>query len=250
MTVIIALAASGFPISDIRDMSWTDLEIVSGYKDFVVAHIQRDYAAISKHDFSRPVIPDAALLIHGAIREMKKQIPAESFAAQGVWPNDLDNNSLNNEIRNLLVRAGFAGDFSAAGRPHTDDVDIPAGILQTNYKRMLYIKAGLKDDPDTYHFLCGTLYRSSTYTSYESHTEAAAMLRLYQILKPVSTEKRLGKTSGYRTDGQKNLYEAWPETNHEVCHVTGKLRLSPGQKMVIRCSHGATGIVRITRSLD
>lgn len=89
MNVIIALAASGFPISDIRDMSWTDLEIVSGYKDFVVAHIQRDYAAISKHDFSRPVIPDAALLIHGVIREMKKQIPASRLPSRASGPRIL-----------------------------------------------------------------------------------------------------------------------------------------------------------------
>lgn len=184
------------------------------------------------------------------MRELKKQTPVEELAKQSVWPKDLENKYVNNEIRNLLVRAGFSGDFSAAGRPHTDDVDIPAGILQTNYKRMLFAKAGLKDDPDTYHFLCGTLYKSSTYTSYESHTEAAAMLRLYQILKPVSTEKRLGKTSGYRTDGQETLYEAWPETNHDVCHVTGKLRLTPGQKMIIRCSHGATGMIRIARGGD
>lgn len=246
-SVVIALAASGFPLADIKDLSWGDLEVVPGYKDLLIAHIRREYAAVSKHDFSRPVIPDAALLIRRVIRELKKQTPAEDLADQNIWPKDLDNKAINNEIRNLLVRAGFAGGFSAVGRPSEDAVDIPAGILQTNYKRMLYAKAGLTDDPDTYNFLCGTMYKSSTYTNYESHTGADSMLRLYQFLKPLSTEKNLGKASDYY-DGDKTLYEAWPTTNHEAAHVTGQIKLKAGQQLRIRSAHGFTGIIRINRT--
>lgn len=247
MNVIIALAASGFPLADIKGMSWSDLEIVPGYKDFVIAHIQRDYASVSKHDFSRPVIPDTALLSRRTIRELKKQVPAEELAEQSIWSKDLDNKAVNNEIRNLLVRSGFAGDFSAAGRPSENDVDIPAGILQTNYKRMLYAKAGLKDDPDTYNFLCGTLYKSSTFTSYESHTGVDSMLRLYQYLKPLSVEKKLVKSSGYRSEADKTIYEAWPETNHEAVHVRGFVRLKPGEQLVPCSPHGVQGIIRLRR---
>lgn len=247
ISVAIALAASGFPLTDIKGMSWSDLEIMHGYKDYVVAHIQRDYASVSKHDFSRPVIPDAALLIRRLIRERKKQTPAEELAKQSVWPNGLDNKAVNNEIRNLLVRAGFDGKLSAAGRPREDDVDIPAGILQTNYKRMLYVKAGLKDDPDTLNFLCGTLFKSSTFTSYESHTGASSMLRLYQYLKPLSTEKRLGKSSGYRSESDKMIYEAWPQTNHEAAHLGGFVQLRPGDQIILCSPHGVNGIIRLHR---
>ena len=250
INVIIALKASGFPIADIKDLSCNDLEIISGFKDFVAAHIQREYAAVSKHDFSRPVIPDAALLIRKTMQELKKQMPAEEFANQSIWPKDLDNKAVNNEIRNTMVRAGFAGDFSAPGRPREDDVSIPAGILESNYKRMLFARAGLNDDPDTYNFLCGTLYKSSTYTNYESHTDGDSMLRLYQFLKPLSTEKKLGKASGYRTEGEKVIYEAWPDTNHEAANLRGLVRLRPGEKATICCPHGASGIIRLRREGD
>lgn len=247
MAVIIALNASGFPPADIKGMRWNDLEIIPKYKDFVIAHIQREYAAVSKHDFSRPVIPDAALLIRRMLQELKKQTTMEELADQEIWPKGLDNKAVNNEIRNLLVRADFGGDFNAVGRPIEDDVDIPSGILLTNYKRMLYSKCGLKDDPDTYNFLCGTLYKSSTYTSYESHTWKDSMLRLYQYLKPLSTTKKLGKASGYRTEGEKVIYEAWPDTNHEAANLRGLVRLRPGEKAAICCPHGASGIIRLRR---
>lgn len=244
MEVIIALAASGFSLADIKDMRWDDLEIIPGCKDFIIAHIQREYAAISKHDFSRPIIPDSALLIRKAIRALNAD---GDLSGQNIWPKDLDNKSVNNEIRNLLVRAGFAGELSSPGRPTEEDVDIPAGILQNNYKRMLYAKGGLKDDPDTFNFLCGTMYNSSTFTSYESHTEVASMLRLYQFLQPLSTEKKLDRVSGYRSEGEKTVFEAWPETNHEAAHLWGIVRLKPGQRLVIVCSHGAQGILRLCR---
>ena len=250
MAVIIALNASGFPPADIKGMRWNDLEIIPKYKDFVIAHIQREYAAVSKHDFSRPVIPDTALLIRRTLQELKKQTTPEELAEQEIWPKGLDNKAVNNEIRNLLVRAGFAGDFAAAGRPREDDVDIPSGILLTNYKRMLYSKCGLKDDPDTYNFLCGTLYKSSTYTSYESHTWEDSMLRLYQYLKPLSTTKKLGKVSGCRAEGEKTLFEAWPKTNHEEARVTGLIKLKPDQRMTVISEHGSKGIIRIHREGD
>ena len=166
---------------------------------------------------------------------------------QRIWPRDVDNKTVNNEIRNLLVRAGFSGDLSAAGRPREDDAEIPAGILQTNYKRMLYAKAGLKDDPDTYNFLCGTLDKSSTFTNYESHTSVYSMQRLYQLLKPLLTEKKLSKDSGYRYEDGRMIYEAWPETNHEAVHVSGRVRLKPGEQLIPCSPHGFRGIIRLRR---
>ena len=245
ITVIIALASSGFSFSDIKDLTINDLEIIPKYKDFVVVHIQREYAAISKHDFSRPTTPDAALLIRKALRELTTD---EKSSDQRIWPKGLDNSTVNNEIRNLLVRAGFAGSFTAPGRPSEESVDIPAGILQTNYKRRLFSCGGLKNDPDTYNFLCGTMYNSSTYTNYESHTHEVSMLRLYQCLKPLSIEKKIEKPSVYRTEGENQVYEAYPKTNHEVAHVIGKVWIAPGQKLKICCEHGAHGIVRIDRT--
>ena len=90
-------------------------------------------------------------------------------------------------------------------------------------------------------------HRNSTYTSYESHTSPEASLRLYQILKPLSVEKRLDKKSGEGRREGKAAYEAWPKTNHEAAQITGKIRLKPGQRLTVISEHGATGIIRIHR---
>ena len=64
MNAVIALKASGFPYEDIKPLTWRDIELVAGHTDFANVHIRRDYAAVSKHDFSRPMIPDSALYMH------------------------------------------------------------------------------------------------------------------------------------------------------------------------------------------
>ncbi len=247
INVVIALAASGFPFEDIKPLTWRDIEFVTGYTDFAIVHIRRDYAAVSKHDFSRPMIPDSAEFVRKFYKDLSTSKSAGELADTKIWPDGVNNQIVNNEIRNLLVRAGFSGVFSAPGRPGEDQIEIPARILQTNYQRMLAAKCGLKDDPDTLSFLSGIIYRSSTYTSYESHTSREAALRLYQILKPLSVEKKLDKKSGeHRSDG-KAAFEAWPKTNHEAARVTGKIKLKPGQRLTVVSEHGAKGIVRIHR---
>ena len=249
VNVIIALNVSGFPVADIKQLTWGDIDFVKGHRDFAIVHIRREYAAVSKHDFSRPMIPDSALFIHRVYKELRKKKGAEDLADEKLWPDGLDSQSVNNEIRNLLVRAGFSGSFSTPGRPKEDQVDIPVRILQTNYQRMLAAKCGLKDDPDTLSFLSGTMYKSSTYTNYESHTSPEAALRLYQILQPLSTEKKLGKPSGsHRARDGKTACEIWPKTNHEAARVTAKIRLKPGQNLIIRSAHGVTGIIRTRRN--
>ena len=115
---------------------------------------------------------------------------------------------------------------------------------------MLAAKCGLKDDPDTLSFLSSVLYRSSTYTSYESHTSKEAAPRLYQVLKPLSVEKKLDKKSGEHTKGGKVAYEAWPKTNHEAARVTGRIKLKPGQQLTVVSEHGAKGIIRVHRESD
>ena len=74
------------------------------------------------------------------------------------------------------------------------------------------------------------------------------MLRLYQFLKPLSIEKKIEKPSVFRTEGENQVYEAYPKTNHEVAHVIGKVWIAPGQQLKICCEHGAHGIVRIDRT--
>lgn len=120
----------------------------------------------------------------------------------------------------------------------------------SRWKTTKTLKLSLKDDPDTLSFLSGVLYRSSTYTSYESHISKEAAPRLCQVLKPLSVEKKLDKKSGEHTKGGKVAYEAWPKTNHEAAHVTGRIKLKPGQQLTVVSEHGTKGIIRIHRESE
>ena len=239
---VIVLLASGFSLQDIREMKWNDLDFVKGFRDYVVAHIRRDYTAISKHDFSRPIIPDAALYLRKVYNSFVKERGRDRVDEEWILPRGLVNAAIAEEVNNLLVRAGFSGQTVAKGRPSKSEA-IPITILRTNYQHMLSTVAGLKDDPDTFSFLCGVLLKSSTYTSYESHTTAQAQFRLYTILKSISVEKKLTEKSGMEKVKDGWLYKAVPRTNHEVVRVTGPILLCPGEKTIIRVPHGVTGVL-------
>lgn len=110
---------------------------------------------------------------------------------------------------------------------------------------MLISKAGLKDDADTYHFLAGLVYRSSTYSNYESHTSPEAQYRLYTILQPLSTEKTIRQIAEHHQAEDKMIYRAVPKSNREVAQILGKIVLNPGEHVRIRVPHGITGRIEI-----
>lgn len=247
----VLLLASGFSLSDIRKLKWADIVFVPGYTDFAVIGIRRDQLLIAKHDFSRPAIPDAAMYLRAVyIKLLETSDPADLANRYVVTTNDTgDKPAENKEIilaaNNLLIRAGYKDPLVALGRPPRDDEAIPVTLLQSNYRHMLIAKAGLKDDADTYHFLAGLVYRSSTYTNYESHTSAEAQYRLYTILQPLSVEKPIRQISERHQTADKLVYRAVPKSTHEVAQILGKIILNPSEHIRIRVPHGVTGRIEI-----
>lgn len=239
----IALLASGFSREDIYGLKWSDCEFTKD-KDFVIIHIQREYAGISKHDFSRPATIDTARYLNKAYQALSAD--DDTINEKYIFPKeDRKKIDLSNEVNNILVRAGFDGKLALPGRPGDGVESIPITVLQNNYRRMLYAKAGLKDDPDTLAFLSGQLLKSSTYTNYESHTSPEAQKRLFTILKPLAVEEKITKKSGVKKKNEKQLYLGVPKTTHEVARVSGSIDLPSGKSIIIRVNHGGTGYIEI-----
>jgi hypothetical protein len=240
---VIALLISGFTLKDISDLIWGDIEFVREHKDFAVIHIRKEYLRAAKHDFSRPAIPDTALYLRKARAKFSKECQA-NFEDVPIKPKELDSRKVAAAVNNLLVMAGFNGQLTAAGRPSGDE-PIPIQVLRTNYERMLNDCAGLKDDPDTRNFLLGRLFKSSTYINYESHTSEEAQYRLYTILKPLAVEAKINKKSGITKYSDKLVYEAFPNSNHEVVQITGKITFRCNQQIKIQSAHGVTGYFEV-----
>ena len=240
----IALLASGFSLTEIREFRWEDLEFIKGFTDFVIVHIRRNYTAVSKHDFSRPSLPDVALYLRSVYKAFCKERGKDAVDQELILPSDIQTAVITNEVNNLLVRAGFHGELSVPGRPSGEE-PIPLAILRTNYQYRLISQAGLKDDPDTVSFLSGVMFKSSTYSSYESHTSLDSQKRLYTILKAVSVEKTMSKKTSLIREDDKTIYHAVPRTNHEAVKITGDIRVKPGQRIRILCPHGVIGYMDV-----
>ena len=228
----LVLLLSGFTLDDICSLKWEDIEFVQGYDDFAIVHIRKEYVVISKHDYSRPAIPDTAMYLKRAYDDLCTKYSAETIrswyiaSAESSRDKPADRKLITEAANNLLVRAGHVGRLTAPGRLG-DKEPIPITLLRSNYQRMLFTKCGLNDDLDTFSFLAAIQLQSSTYTNYESHTSPEAQYRLYTILKSISVEKKLRKSSICRETKEGLVYTATPDTNHEVVRVTGEIVLQP-----------------------
>lgn len=251
----IALLASGFPATEVLSLKWSDIDFVSGYEDFAIAHIRRDQLIVAKHDFSRPVIPDCALYLRKVYNKLTKEYGEGEVRSWHIVTTErsrdkpLLTNDLALEVNDLLVRAGYNGRLAQPGRP-TNETPIPISLLINNYRKKLIFEAGLASDGDTYNFLCGTLLKTSTYTNYLSHTSPEASYRLYKILKPLSVETRLTSKSGIQNAKDGLLYLARPNTNHEIAQLIGSIDLKPGQSITVRVPSGVTGTIDITQGKE
>lgn len=241
----LVLLLSGFTVDETLSLHWNDIEFVDGYDDFAIIHIRKEYLKITKHDFSRPAIPDSAAYLKYVYDDLCSRYGADAVGEMYVSATDptanepLDRKALNTAANDILVRAGYIGRLSSAGRPGDRD-PIPISLLRSNYKHMLRKNGGLQNDDDTYHFLCGTQHKGSTYNNYESHTSPEAQYRLYTILKSISVERRLNRSSGIRRTKEEIVYTGVPKTNHEVVQIIGGMDIPPGTKVRIRCAHGLT----------
>ena len=243
---VLVLMLSGFTWEDILPLTWGDIEFVKKYTDFSIIHIRKDRIAVSKHDFSRPAIPDAALYLKRVYDKLCREHGEETVKGWHIASDEqdrskkLDRESISEKANNMLVLAGFQESLSLYGRPGSRE-PIPLTLLRTNYERKLKSKCGLSDDPDTYHFLAGLMYKSSTFVNYESHTSPEAQYRLYTILKPFSVKKAITKPKELKKKNGSQIFTAAPKNNHEVTRVIGKIHVKHGDRIVIRCAHGVWG---------
>ena len=246
----VVLLLSGFTLNDICHLKWREIAFVKGYKDFAIIHIRKEHVAVAKHDYSRPALPDTALYLRRVYDTLCEKFGADAVqdwfvvSTEGSHNEPVESKDIVEEANNILVRAGYVGRLSVAGRPGQNE-PIPSALLRTNYQRMLKLRAGLVNDPDTYSFLAGIQYKSSTYINYESHTSPEAQYRLYSFLKCLSVEKKLRKTPVLRETKNGLVYTATPNTNLEVAQMAGTIWLEAGEKVVVCCPHGVTGRIEI-----
>ena len=242
----IVLLISGFSVDDILALTWDDIEFVDGFDDFAIIHIRKEYKAAAKHDFSRPTTPDAALYLRRVYDYLCKTYSTENVgswhvAADAASPErQLEKNALNVAANDLLIRAGYKGRLITAGRPGSNSSS-PTSLLTSNYRHKLISTCGLQNDPDTFNFLSGLPFNSSTYTNYESHTSPEAQYRLYTILKPLSVERKLKPPAAPRTAENRTIFTAVPDNNHSVAQLVGSIQLNPGETIKISVPHGVTG---------
>ena len=237
------LLMSGFPQKFISQLKWKDLQIDS---DGVFVSNRRDDLAGSMHDFSRDLFEDAAVYISEYYHTQCKQFGEDRVKSCLVLSliesgKTIPAKAVSNEAKKLLLRAGIESDiFSNA---HSKKEATSVNILISSYREFLRTKCGLAHDDDTYAFLTGQMLHSSTFASYESHTDPLARARLRQIMAPLSRPRKITKRITTAKEGDMTITRYRPNTSAERVRVTGFITLKPGETLSIYSRYGMEGSI-------
>lgn len=240
----IMLLMSGFDTDFISKLTWSDLVIDN---DTVYVRYYRNELAGSKHIFSRDLFADAAVYVSDYYREISAVHNVDELQTLNVlWSFDkgkiLPKKKLTVEAVRLMVMSGAYADditdISAYKRP------ISHSLLSETYAALLETRCGLKWDKDSLYYLTGRVLPSSTYSSYESHTDSAARARLRQLMMPLSRPQKIIKTYTTAKEGDFSFIRYRPSMTNERVTVTGSITLAPGETLIVRSRYGMEGSIK------
>ena len=240
----ILLLMSGFSPDFITGLTWSELNITDST---VFVRYYRDELAGSKHVFSRDLFADAAGYIGDYYRALSAEREGEELGTQPVlWSETqkrkLTKKKLTDEAVQLMTVAKASSD---------DITNIAAykkalspSLLTDTYAALLKTRCGLRWDEDSLYFLTGRVLPSSTFSSYESHTDPAARERFRQLMAPLSRPQKIARTVTTASEDSFTLVRYRPGSTDERVTVTGTVTLAPGETLSIRSRYGMEGHVR------
>lgn len=152
--------------------------------------------------------------------------------------------ALTDEAKKLMISAGIEYDAFSRAASNTESASV--NILLGTYKALLKSECGLENNPDSFAFLTGQILSSSTYTSYESHTNPYARERFRQIMLPLSRPVKIGKkhTTSKVSDTSFNNYK--PDNTLEAVRVTGQIIFQPGETLSVYSKFGVNGKITVS----
>ncbi len=118
-------------------------------------------------------------------------------------------------------------------------------IFSNTYRNNLLSICNLDEDNIVYKYLnAGNFTNDVSLDHYANLSCKPGWDLSYTIMAPLRKLKKNTKKKDFEKDGEKHIF-CVPETNHEFSKVTVTIKLSPGERITIKCPHGVVGTTKV-----
>ena len=238
----IALIASGFNAKEATSFLWKDI-VFKRESDFVIVKYYLPDRMGSTHNYSRPLLPQAAEILRTRFSTLYKEkghiimdYPVVSLTSP---EKNMKTAQLIQEATRVLREAEISNRTLSAIRSEDRTVAAASKLLHNTYKRIILERCNLINDSGTALFLLGQSFgMDSTSDDYTSFTCDDASRRLYYILRSVRKIERHRKNITITEN--KGVYSAKciAASSREYTVANMTIKLKPGEYIDEDCLHG------------
>lgn len=272
---MVALMLSGFELDEAVHMTWRRVLFDAKRDDHVRMLFLRPALAGSTHNFTRALLPGAALVLRKRFEQLCKNKPVEKVldefvvgkafsrkkktstnktgSQKGGGEESETTDSFRliredvvryaNKVISMVDSEGILATKKRGKKP--GDESAARSLLRDTYKKDVAEMVDLKNEPGSYKFLLGqALGHDSTSDDYAPFTSEEGAKRLYSLLKPLGPNKEIEEVPLMETlDDGRVLYRIRPKRTRERAGVVIRANIKKGETPEVRCAHGVVGKV-------
>lgn len=236
----------GFSITLIQQLRWRD---VLFEQDMVRIRIRNDDCGGSTHDWTRPIMTEAAEVLRGRYEALCADTTAHQLENQLLLEKEKDGTAITSSE---LVR--YNNRILAEIGVRTTGVTIPGEeaysrrLLRATYAHQVMYAAGLGCmEKGTGNYLIGnSLMGDTTSCDYVGYTSPEGQRLLAAYLRRASPERLLG--GGQLETGQ-NKAACQAHSTRSTERVAADILVPPGGKVAVTSPHGVCGAVKVRELL-
>lgn len=242
------MLGSGLPPKNIEKLSWGEITFCEEY-DFVIVRVEAKRMTGATHNYSRPIFPQAAEIVHRRFDELSAQYGKTVLRKMPVVSSKANPESPMSaatliQFATLTLQKLFKVSYEDLYAIRSENPDIAAAskVFADTYKQNLLKYCRLEEDTGSFNFLMANAFGSDTSNdSYISFTSPEGSRRLYSVLKCLQEEKPM-RGSGERILEDGSIVKTFsPKNTRSYIEVISDILLQPGEEICIECPHGVKG---------
>lgn len=239
--------------SEIQKLTFENFTFKDEY-DFVIYHCTHSREKQYTHNYSRPLFPQAAEILHRKYDAICKEVGEEAAKKYPVAGSTKDQKkalgekTIRERFKNFLFR--FLHSEAIYQELKIEDIANVMDIVKNTYKRTLTQQCNLLFDCSDYKYLTEESLRGSV--SADNYIDFACdkgQYRLYKILKCTAENREITDEPEVKLYDGTICKKIMPEKTRENVSSVVQLTLAPGDTIHIDCMSGFTGKVTASKAM-
>ncbi len=227
----------GHSVESIAKFTWKDILFEKSNPDYVRVKLISPQKAGPLNDYTCPVMPQCAQLLHRAQMVQHASGP-DAHVVQNRDGKAMTSTEVSQHITAILTLSKIAENLRITC-PSLSDSALNK-IARDTYAHLLLTKCGLGNSPETTRFLLHRLPDYTTCRRYASFTDNYGQQRLFSYLRRAIPNR--GKRAFFTPDEHDGQYELSyrPAQTQQRARFSDKIILQPGEAIRIESQFGCT----------